>query len=188
MKRTINALLIALLAVVAASAALIGCTTASASDAPARGYEFRDISDYFAPRVPSGAVRVKQEMDARAAHEAAEAEEAAQEAWEAEQAYYADYSASYAPAWDSADGFYSQGVRGGVGSATETYYSSNNAYHYRTPEWTPDEEGYYRDADGYYVVSSDDYAEGEVVQTSKGEGRVYDGGSGSGNFDMYVNW
>lgn len=186
MKRTINALLIALLAVAAASAALIGCTTASASDAPARGYEFRDISDYFAPMVPSGAVRVKQEMDARAAQEAAEAEQAAQEAWEAEQAYYADYSASYAPR-DNGDGFAFEGVRDYNGT-TETWYSSNQAYHYRTGEWTADDEGYYRDSDGYYVVASEDHAEGEVFDTSKGKAKVYDGGCDSGVTDFYTNF
>ena len=104
--------------------------------------------------------------------------------------YYEEYGEPvyYDPGPDSFDGFKQQGVRDGVDSETETWYSSTNAHHYRTDEWTADDEGYYRDADGYYVVSSDDYAEGEVIETSKGEAKVYDSGSGSGNTDMYVNW
>ena len=195
MKRTINALLIALSALIVSGLALVGCATATAQESHKAEYEFQWVGDYFSPRVPSGAVRVMAEQAEREAQKAQQAQQdaASQEVSdeyysEPMYGYYEDYSGSYAPAWDSVDGFYSQGVRDGVDSATETYYSSNRAYHYRTPEWTPDEEGYYRDADGYYVVSSDDYAEGEVVQTSKGEGRVDDGGSGSGNFDMYVNW
>lgn len=103
--------------------------------------------------------------------------------------YVGDY---YEPAYYesdySGDGFMQEGVRAGVDSDTETWYSSNVAYHYRTSEWTPDDEGYYRDADGYYVVASDDYPEGTVVTTSKGEAKVYDSGTDSGNIDMYVAW
>ena len=124
--------------------------------------------------------------------QAAEAErQAAEEAAAAElETYYEeDYSwvESYVSSY-SGDGFMQEGVRAGVDSDTETWYSSNAAYHYRTSEWTPDDEGYYRDADGYYVVASNDYAEGTVVNTSKGEAKVYDSGTDSGNIDMYVNW
>ena len=31
-------------------------------------------------------------------------------------------------------------------------------------------------------------AKGDVVNTSKGEAKVYDDGTESGNIDMYVNW
>jgi hypothetical protein len=88
----------------------------------------------------------------------------------------------------SSDGFMEQGIREGVDSDTETWYSSNQAYHYRTSEWSPDEEGYYRDSDGYYVVASDDYPEGTVIETSKGEAIVLDSGTDSGNVDFYTNW
>ena len=117
------------------------------------------------------------------------AEEAEQAAAELETYYEEDYSwvESYAPSY-SGDGFMQEGVRAGVDSSTETWYSSNAAYHYMTSEWTPDDEGYYRDSDGYYVVASDDYPEGSVVTTSKGEAKVYDSGTDSGNIDMYVNW
>lgn len=88
----------------------------------------------------------------------------------------------------SSDGFMEQGVRAGVDSDTETWYSSNVLYHYRTGEWHTDEEGYYRDSDGYYVVASDDYPEGTVIETSKGEAIVLDSGTYSGNVDFYTNW
>lgn len=88
----------------------------------------------------------------------------------------------------SSDGFMAQGVRDGVDSDTETWYSSNALYHYRTSEWSPDEEGYYRNSDGYYVVASDDYPEGTVIETSKGEAIVLDSGTYSGNVDFYTNW
>ena len=104
-----------------------------------------------------------------------------------ESEYYEPYGGSYSVGY-SGDGFMQQGVRAGVDSATETWYSSNTLYHYRTSEWTVDGEGYYRDSDGYYVVSSNDYAQGSVVNTSKGAGKVYDDGTASGNIDMYVNW
>lgn len=145
-------------------------------------------------------VRIKQEMDAKAAETAQEAaieDEAAPvpDYWDGT-AYSGPYDESLNNNpeylnygyWDSADGFYNQGVRSGVGSETETYYSSAVAYHYRTGEWHTDDEGYWRDADNRYVVSSDDYPQDAIVQTSKGEGRVYDSGSGEGNIDMYVSW
>lgn len=180
-----------MLAVAAASAALIGCTTASA-DAPARGYEFRDISDYFAPRVPSGAVRVKQEMDARAAEAAQEAAKEQESAADPEQWEYVDYSGydeslNNNPAYIGGDGFAQQGVRDYNGT-TETWYSSNQAYHHRTGEWIADDEGYYRDSEGYYVVASKDHAEGEVFDTSKGKAKVYDGGCDRGVTDFYTNF
>ena len=171
---------------------VVGCASAQAHQVPQDEEptaEFAYVHDWSEPKVPSGMVRIKAEIDARAAkaeEERVAAEKAEQEAWEAEQAYYADYSASYAPV-DNGDGFISEGVRDYNGT-TETWYSSNQAYHYRTDEWTADEEGYYRDADGYYVVASEDHAKGEVFETSKGEARVYDGGCESGVVDFYTNF
>lgn len=71
---------------------------------------------------------------------------------------------------------------------TETYYSSNVLYHYRTPEWTLDDEGFYRDADGYYVVAASDMEQGATFTGSKGECKVYDCGCNEGVTDYYVNW
>ncbi len=194
MKRTITALLIAV-----AALALTGCATAQA-DAPEEkpAVEFAYVHDWAEPKVPSGMVRIKQEMDEKAARAAESAPEAPIEATADSQTDYWDgnyYSGPYDPELNNnpayiggGDGFYSQGVRAGVDSQTETYYSSAVAYHYRTGEWHTDDEGYWRDADNRYVVSSDDYPQDAIVQTSKGEGRVYDSGSGEGNIDMYVSW
>ena len=70
----------------------------------------------------------------------------------------------------------------------ETYYSSNVLYHYRTPEWTLDSEGFWRDSDGYYVVAASDKVQGETFAGSKGECKVYDCGCNEGVTDYYVNW
>ena len=70
---------------------------------------------------------------------------------------------------------------------SETWYSSQVLYHYRTPEWTADDEGFYRTAEGYYVVASDAWPEGAVIETSRGLAQVLDGGCGD-NVDFYCNW
>lgn len=70
----------------------------------------------------------------------------------------------------------------------ETYYSSNVLYHYRTPEWTVDSNGVYRDAEGYVIVASSSDAQGAVVDTSFGLGKVYDTGCAAGTHDIYTNW
>ena len=105
--------------------------------------------------------------------------------YEEEETYYGE---PYYEPYSGSDGFMQEGVREGVDSDTETWYSSNQAYHYRTGEWEVDDEGYYRDSDGYYVVASNDYEQGTVVTTSKGEAKVYDEGTDSGNIDFYVGW
>lgn len=70
----------------------------------------------------------------------------------------------------------------------ETWYSSQTLYHWRTPEWTPDEEGFYRTSDGYYVVAASDLLQGGVIETSKGLAMVLDCGCAPGTTDFYVNW
>ena len=74
------------------------------------------------------------------------------------------------------------------GGRKESYYSSRVLYHYRTPEWTADAEGFYRDADGYYVVAASDLPQGTVFQGSKGICRVYDSGCAAKTTDYYVNF
>lgn len=69
-----------------------------------------------------------------------------------------------------------------------TYYSSNAAYHYRTPEWTPDADGFYRDSNGYYVIAHNTLPHGSVVETPWGLGMVYDYCGTPGTIDMYVNF
>lgn len=71
---------------------------------------------------------------------------------------------------------------------TETYYSSSALYHHRTGEWTADEEGFYRDAEGRYVVAASDMEQGTVFEGSKGECVVLDTGCADGTTDYYVNW
>lgn len=74
------------------------------------------------------------------------------------------------------------------GNRKETYYSSRVAYHHRTPEWWVDGEGFYRTAEGYYVVAASDMAHGTVFQGSKGACQVLDSGCSAGVTDYYVNW
>lgn len=70
-----------------------------------------------------------------------------------------------------------------------TWYSSNALYHYRTSEWTPGDDGIYRDADGYVVVASSDYSQGTVIEgTPFGDVKVYDSGCASGTLDVYTNF
>ena len=70
-----------------------------------------------------------------------------------------------------------------------TWYSSNAAYHYRTPEWTAGSDGVYRDSEGYVVVASSDYAQGTVIEnTPFGPAKVYDTGCASGTLDIYTNY
>lgn len=74
------------------------------------------------------------------------------------------------------------------GGRTETYYSSNVLYHYRTPEWTVDEEGFYRTNEGYYVVAASDMNQGTTFEGSKGTCIVLDSGCSAGTTDYYVAW
>ena len=70
----------------------------------------------------------------------------------------------------------------------ETYYSSQVLYHYRTPEWTVDAEGFYRTSEGYFVVAASDMPQGTVFDGSKGLCQVLDSGCAAGTTDYYVNW
>ena len=70
----------------------------------------------------------------------------------------------------------------------ETYYSSRVLYHYRTSEWTAGYDGVYRDSEGYVVVAASDLAQGSLVDTSFGMGKVYDSGCAAGTTDIYVIW
>lgn len=70
----------------------------------------------------------------------------------------------------------------------ETAYSSNVAYHVDTAQWTPDEQGFYRTDEGYYVVASSDYEHGTIIDTSQGKAMVLDDGCSSGVVDFYTDW
>ena len=95
--------------------------------------------------------------------------------------------------WD--DGAYAPSggltMEGGVnyfGGRIETWYSSQALYHWRTPEWWTDEEGFYRTPEGYYVVAASDYDQGAVIEGSKGPCQVLDCGCPDGVTDYYVEW
>lgn len=137
------------------------------------------------------AERVAQEQAAAEAE--AEAAEAAQEA-EWYDYGYEDYGYSE---WNGTGGYSApengSGLtrEGGVNyynGRTETYYSSNVLYHYRTPEWTLDDEGFYRTDEGYYVVAASDMPEGSLLEGSKGVCIVLDSGCDAGVSDYYVGW
>lgn len=121
-----------------------------------------------------------------------EAEQAEQQAWEEQQAAYYEptyYAPTYSGVSGDPDGLNSfVGIIDGVNGTRETAYSSNVLYHYRTSEWTPDEYGFYRTDDGYYVVASSDYEQGTVIETTRGEAMVLDSGCDSGIVDFYCNW
>lgn len=72
----------------------------------------------------------------------------------------------------------------------ETYYSSRVLYHYMTPQWSLDSEGFWRTSEGYYVVAanSGEYSKGTLLDTSKGTAEVLDSGCAYGTLDFYVNW
>ena len=70
----------------------------------------------------------------------------------------------------------------------ETYYSSNVLYHWRTPEWICDEEGFWRTTDGYYVVAASDLEQGTIFEGSKGLCMVLDSGCAAHTTDYYVCW
>lgn len=80
------------------------------------------------------------------------------------------------------DGIYQYGDR------LETYYSSEVAYHWQTPEWWLDEQGFWRTDEGYYVVAASDFEQGELIETSMGTAQVLDCGCDYGITDFYVNW
>lgn len=111
----------------------------------------------------------------------------------AQQAQAEQQQASYS---GGGGGYYASGysndfMRDGVvysNGTRYTWYSSNTLHHYRTDEWTPNGDGFYTDSDGYLVVASDDHAQGSVVDTPWGQGKVYDSGCGSGTIDMYTDF
>ena len=120
-----------------------------------------------------------------------EQEQAALEAEQAAEAYYYEPT-YYAPTYSGVQGN-PDGLNSFVGvieydGRRETAYSSNVLYHYRTSEWTADEQGFYHDSEGRYVVAASDMEQGTVFEGSKGECKVYDCGCADGVTDYYVNW
>lgn len=99
--------------------------------------------------------------------------------------YYAEYNELYN------DNGPSRSMPGWYDGYLETYYSSNTMYHYRTDEWKVDDEGFYRDDQGRYIVGvdiSEGIEIGTEVETGKGTAVVMDYGSGAHVHDFYTNW
>ena len=97
-----------------------------------------------------------------------------------------DYSALFASMGSSGSLTKASGVNY-YGGRRETYYSSNVLYHYLTPTWTMDSEGFYRDGDNY-VVAASDMPQGTTFPCSKGTCIVLDTGCPAGTTDYYVAW
>ena len=162
---------------------------------------FKELAPYE-PRL--AAYRADVEKD-KAEAEAALAEEEAVEVVEE----YVDYDYSYTPSgynnygytsydyapattsyasYTSCDGLTQSSGVNYYDGRRETYYSSNVLYHYRTGEWTVDNEGFYRTNEGYYVVAASDMNQGDTFEGSKGTCIVLDSGCAAGTTDYYTSW
>ena len=107
---------------------------------------------------------------------------------------YSGYVAEYDPLYNE-DGP-SRDMPGWHDGYLETYYDASG--HYMAGEWELDDEGFYRDSDGRYIVGVDiadtnpetgqPYQYGDVVETGRGEAVVYDFGSGAKVHDFATAW
>lgn len=171
---------IALCVLVAIS--LSGCST---EEEVSKSIDFSFISDKIEQLATEQAEKAEQQQEPIVEPIVEEEPEYEEEYYE--DYYYEDYYESY-PSNYSGDGFMQRGHRPGVDSNTETWYSSKVRSHGNMENWYTDDEGYWHDDNGYYVVSSDDYKQYSIVNTSKGEACVHGDGTASGNIDMYVSW
>jgi len=187
---------------------VVGCASAQAHQVPQDGepgVEFAYVHDWAEPKVPSGMVRVKQEMDARAAEAAQEAAVATEVAPEPDYWDGTAYSGSYDPELNN-NPAYINGGRGydnpfqsdgvaSIGDQEFNWYSQNvmpgdgleelNANGRHVDEAT----GFVMDGDGYIAVASPWGRDkvGTVVDTPFGQGKVYDANEG-GAYDLYTDF
>lgn len=132
------------------------------------------------------AMDIQAEAEAEAEAQRIAEEEAARQAY-IQQQQTQTYESTSEPVY-SENSFESDGVWSD-GTYRYTWYSSNAAYHYRTPEWTAGSDGIYRDAEGYVVVASSDHPQGTVIESTPfGAAKVYDTGCASGTLDVYTNF
>ena len=179
-----------------------GCTSTRKAEAAEQDNPIVECVERLIPTAPSKAVehaaRMSAEITAQAEQAAQEAEQATdydETVYEYQESDYADYSGSgtYYAEYNELynDNGPSRSMPGWYDGYLETYYSSNTMYHYRTDEWTVDDEGFYRDDQGRYIVGVD-IAEGidigTEVETGKGTAVVMDYGSGAHVHDFYTNW
>ena len=167
----------------------------------AHAAEIMECSDEYMPpaiTAPDKAAAVTARLVDEARERAQEAEQAAdydETVYEYQESDYADYSGSgtYYAEYNELynDNGPSRSMPGWYDGYLETYYSSNTMRHYRTDEWTVDDEGFYRDDQGRYIVGVD-IAEGidigTEVETGRGTAVVMDYGSGAHVHDFYTNW
>ena len=152
-----------------------------------------EVTEVVVEEVDAAVEEAEAEAERIKAEEAAAAEAEAKAAAEAEAAAAAQSYTNYNTTYSSSYNMPSSGLtmQSGVNyhdGRRETYYSSNVLYHYRTGEWTVDSEGFYRDANGYYVVAASDMAQGTTFEGSKGTCIVLDSGCAAGTTDYYVAW
>lgn len=118
------------------------------------------------------------------------------EAVESQDGYAPDPYVEYGISYDGHDAAYndngpSREMPGWHDGRKETYYSSNVLHHYRTDEWTVDEDGFYRTDEGYYVVgvTLGDYELGDTFEGGRGTCYVADFGYADEPItDYYTNW
>lgn len=69
---------------------------------------------------------------------------------------------------------------------TEAFYGGAAVY---TDQLWLDDDGCYRTSEGYYAVATnnDEIPQGQIIETSKGQAMVVDGGADSGVVDFYTN-
>lgn len=156
--------------------------------------EFAEVNDLPAPATAPADEEIRYQQ-LRAIEESRQAAASYEQAEEYQEWYESGVTTYYSASNDVLSDDY--GVSDGLNSwsgvnyhdgRTETWYSSNVLYHYRTNEWTLDSEGFWRTEEGYYVVAASDMEHGTVFQGSKGECIVLDTGCNEGVTDYYVNW
>lgn len=149
--------------------------------------EFAEVNDLPAPSTAPCDEEIRYQQLRAIAESRAEAAQMEQEAASLVETYWEPqyYEPSYSVPSDGLNTF--TGVNYHEGR-TETYYSSTVLYHYRTPEWTLDSEGFWRTEEGYYVVAASDMEQGATFKGSKGTCIVLDMGCNAGVTDYYVNW
>lgn len=180
----------AAISAIAIMACIAGCAMAVQEDtAKADDREFTWATDrYFEPRVPSGAVRIAQEVDERTAQAQSEPisdEETSEWYYEPEYYDYGGYAPSQGATRGNPDGLNNFDGVFDYGGRHETYYSADNAV-YRD-QLTVDDQGFYRDGEGRYAVAVSDMPEGTVFQGSQGECVVVDSGCEPGTTDYAVS-
>ena len=157
-----------------------GCSQAQAEPGITK-IDFKYVHDWSEPKVPSGAVRIAQEQEAKAAE--IEAQEAEEEYYEEE---YYSYTSNYVGYRGDPDGLNNFNGVYEYDGRIESFYSGQAVY---TNDLTVDDEGFYRTEEGYYAVAtnSGDYSIGDTFEGSQGTCIVVDDGASPGVTDSYVS-